>query len=85
MFSSSAITRFSLAGALPSVIFFFFKLSPVFQSGEKLLKVASSVYLIVSLLTLRWTVIFIGAVCPVCACVFGDAIINFRKGSNTKN
>lgn len=75
MFSSSAITRFSLARALPSVIFFF-KVSPVFQSGDILFKVAFSLNLILSALTLRWTVIFLRAACPGCACVFADVIVN---------
>jgi len=45
MLFSSTITRFFLAGSLPSAILFFFKDDPVFQSGEKFLKVVLSVYL----------------------------------------
>lgn len=81
MLFSSAMTRFSLAGALPSAIVFIFKDHPGFQSGEKFLKVAISVCLFNVIFPYpTWTLVFITLACYVFAC--NDVITNLRKGSN---
>lgn len=80
MLFPSAITGFSLAGALPSAVlsFFFPEDDPVFQSGEKFLEVDFFLFA-----HDQWDSGFHKISLVLYVLGFGDAIINLRKESNT--